>query len=224
VNPLILDGGISSMMISCGQGESPFCHCVCQIVVGSPSTALTPLPSCATVSALSTLTALSAIFSVVAADIASIGTDVAAEAAFVGTVVAVGVASVGVDLKIFPPNTNAAAITAQNKMTKAIFATGDFFAGGVSKFVSDFGTDCLRAFEPVMINSTSSLVGACGTMILWKHDGHSIIELLRHDSHLMFCPQAGQANLNSLMLLEAAFHIRASLATGFFKGFFPASL
>jgi hypothetical protein len=61
-------------------------------------------------------------------------------------------------------------------------------------------------------------------MILWKHVGHSIIVLLRHDSHLMCWPQTGQTNLNSFMLSETAFHIRVSLATGFFKGFFPASL
>ncbi|MGA3162769.1 MAG: hypothetical protein ABSD77_01010 [Verrucomicrobiota bacterium] len=75
-----------------------------------------------------------------------------------------------------------------------------------------------------MTNSISSSVGARGTMILWKHAGHSIIVLLRHDSHLTSWPQDGQTNLNSLMLFKIAFHIRAPLATGFFNGFFPASL
>ena len=128
------------------------------------------------------------------------------------------------DFKIFPPNRNTAAITAQTKMIKMIPATGESFwggvgAGGVPKCVSGFDTDCLRAFEPVIINSTSSPAGACGTMILWKHVGHSIIELLRHDSTLICWWQTGQTNLNSLMLLRVAFHICAPLATGFFALF-----
>jgi len=136
------------------------------------------------------------------------------------------VVPVGADLKITPRNTNAAAIAAQSKMTKTIPATEESFAGragagGVLQFSSGFVTSRLVAFEPVIINSTSSLTGACGTMILWKHDGHSIIELLRHNSHLICWPQTGQTNLNSLllMLFEAAFHIRVPLATWFFKNF-----
>jgi hypothetical protein len=118
----------------------------------------------------------------------------------------VGAVPGGADLKITPRNTKTAAIAAQSKMTKTIPATGESFAGGVGtgglpKFISGFVTSRLVAFEPFMINSMSSAAGACGTMILWKHDGHSIIELLRHNSHLMGFPQAGQINLNSLMLL-----------------------
>jgi hypothetical protein len=125
-----------------------------------------------------------------------------------------------VDLKIFPPNTNATTITAQSKMTKVIPATGESFAGGVGagglpKFVSGFVTSRLVAFEPFMINSTSSPTGARGTMTLWKHIGHSIIELLRHDSHLICRPQAGQTNLNSLMLLKRIPH-SCDARNGFF--------
>jgi hypothetical protein len=138
------------------------------------------------------------------------------------TALLTGVVTVGEDLKMTPRNTNAAAIAAQSKMTKTIPATGESFAGrigagGIPKFGSGFVTDRLVAFEPVIINSTSSPAGACGTMILWKHVGHSIIELLRHDSHLMCWWQTGQTNLNSLMLSDIAFHICAPLATGFLR-------
>ena len=54
-------------------------------------------------------------------------------------------------------------------------------------------------------------------MILWKHVGHSIIELLRHNSTLICWWQTGQTNLNSFILAEIAFHIRAPLATGFLR-------
>jgi hypothetical protein len=136
-----------------------------------------------------------------------------------------GFVSVGADLKMIPRNINTVTATAQSKMTKAIPATGESFggragAGGIPKFVSGFAAGRRVAFEPFIINSSSSPAGACGTMILWKHDGHSIIELHRHDSHLMLLPQDGQTNLNSLILLEIAFHIRARLATGFLKNFF----
>jgi hypothetical protein len=138
------------------------------------------------------------------------------------------VVSVGADWKITPRNINTVAATAaQIKMTRTIIVTVEFFAGGVGaggvpKFITGLVASRLVAFEPFMINSTSSPSGACGTMILWKHVGHSIIELLRHNSHLICCPQTGQTNLNSLllMLFRAAFHIRMPLATGFFNNFF----
>src|ERR1039458_8217840 len=48
------------MTISCGHSGLASCHCVCQNVFGSPSTAFAPLPSSPAVSSLSTLTSLSA--------------------------------------------------------------------------------------------------------------------------------------------------------------------
>src|ERR1035441_9578032 len=53
-------GGVNSMTISCGHSGLASCHCVCQNVFGSPSTAFAPLPSSPAVSSLSTLTSLSA--------------------------------------------------------------------------------------------------------------------------------------------------------------------
>ena len=55
-------GGVNSMMISCGQGGLASCHCVCQKVFGSPSTAFAPLPFSPAVSSLSALTNFSATF------------------------------------------------------------------------------------------------------------------------------------------------------------------
>src|SRR5580700_7104749 len=51
-------GGVSSMVISCGHGGLASCHCVCQMVPVSPSTAFAPLPFSPAVSSLSTLTTL----------------------------------------------------------------------------------------------------------------------------------------------------------------------
>jgi hypothetical protein len=128
-----------------------------------------------------------------------------------------------VDRKIFPRNTNTTATAAQSNTTKAIAAIGDFFTGGVvvPKFVIAVGTSRLPAFCPVMINCTSSVEGDCGTMILWKHVGHSIIVLLRHDSHLICWPQTGQTNLNSLMLLEKHSIFVRHWQRGFSRASFP---
>src|SRR4030042_2865348 len=62
VRPLILQGGSSWRMISCGCVGLASCHCVCQNVLGLPSTAFAPLPSSATVSSLSTLTSFTVSF------------------------------------------------------------------------------------------------------------------------------------------------------------------
>jgi hypothetical protein len=131
-----------------------------------------------------------------------------------------------VDRKIFPRNTNTTATAAQSKTTKAIAAIGDFFTGGVvvPKFVIAVGTSRLPAFCPVMINCTSSVAGDCGTMIL--------LEARRTFHHRVAPPRLAldvlAANRTDKFKLAhaigEAFHICAPLATGFFKGFFPASL
>src|SRR5712691_5169153 len=45
----------------------------------------------------------------------------------------------------------------------------------------------------------SAEAGACGTMIFWKHVGHSSCLPLALESAVICCPQTGQANLNSLI-------------------------
>ena len=60
-----------------------------------------------------------------------------------------------------------------------------------------------------MMNFGSSVAGACGTVIFWKHVGHSITVPLCDESHLMCWPHTGQAYLNSLMAVCKTFHIRA---------------
>ena len=127
----------------------------------------------------------------------------------------------GSGLKIFPQNTNSATAAAQNKTTKAIAATGDFFSGsrmGVIKpaFATVDGIGRSPVFVPDMINFGSSDSGACGTMIFWKHVGHSIVVPLCDESHLMCWPQTGHAYLNSLMAAGKAFHIRVSAAMWIF--------
>src|SRR5208282_1330950 len=105
------------------------------------------------------------------------------------------------DLKIFPRNTNAPATTAQSKRATTNTAIGKCFSGSASTPESGAaGTGrSPPTFVPAMINFGFSTAGACGTVIFWKHVGHSITVLLRHDSHLMCWPQTGQANVNSLM-------------------------
>jgi hypothetical protein len=71
-------------------------------------------------------------------------------------------------------------------------------------------------FVPVMMNFGSSVAGACGAVIFWKHVGHSITVPLCDESHFMCWPQIGHAYLNSLMAAGKAFHIRAASATWFF--------
>jgi hypothetical protein len=106
-------------------------------------------------------------------------------------------------LKIFPPNANAAATTAQSKTTKAITTTGNLFAGSgtvvIPAFATAAGIGRSPIFVPDMINFGSSDSGACGAMIFWKHVGHSIVVPLCDESHLMCWPQTGHAYLNSLM-------------------------
>jgi hypothetical protein len=67
-----------------------------------------------------------------------------------------------------------------------------------------------------MMNFGSSVAGAWGATIFWKHVGHSIVVPLCDESHLMCWPQTGHAYLNSLMAAGKAFHIRSSAATWFF--------
>src|ERR1700722_5056782 len=72
-------------------------------------------------------------------------------------------------------------------------------------------------FEPVKINFCSS-VGACGTMIFWKHVGHSIWVPDCDESHLMCWPHTGQAYLNSLMIAQNISHFHPP-GNGLFRGF-----
>jgi hypothetical protein len=111
-------------------------------------------------------------------------------------------------LKILSRNTNTAAIAAPIKTTKAMAATGELFAGGgvLAEFAIAAATGRSPVFVPVMMYFGSSVAGACGTVIFWKHVGHSITEPACDESHLMCCPHTGQAYLNSLMLGENISH------------------
>jgi hypothetical protein len=126
----------------------------------------------------------------------------------------------GAGLKIFPPNANAAASATQSKTTKAIATTGNFFtgsdAGVIPAFATAAGIGRSPTFVPVMINFESSVAGACGAVIFWKHVGHSITVPLCDESHFMCWPQIGHAYLNSLMAGGKVSHIRAPSATWFF--------
>src|ERR1019366_180630 len=107
-----------------------------------------------------------------------------------------------VDLKIFPRNTNTAATAAQSKTTKTNAATGKCFSGAVAapKSATAAGIGRSPTFVPVMINFGSSVLGACGAVIFWKHVGHSITVPLCVESHWMCWPQTGHTYLNSLMV------------------------
>ena len=107
---------------------------------------------------------------------------------------------VGADPKIIPRNTNTAATPTQSKMTRAIPGNKKFFGGG---FAAPESTDAVRmgrspAFLPFRMNFGSSVAGAWGTVIFWKHVGHSICVPACDESHLMCWPHTGQAYLNSL--------------------------
>jgi hypothetical protein len=114
--------------------------------------------------------------------------------------------------------TKIAATTTQTKKTMTNTPNGICFSRTATgpKSAGPVGTGRSPTFVPVMINFESPVAGGCGTVIFWKHVGHSITVLLRHDSHLICWPQTGQANLNSLMIVWRAFHIHALAAIRFF--------
>jgi hypothetical protein len=66
-----------------------------------------------------------------------------------------------------------------------------------------------------MMNFELPVAGACGTVIFWKHVGHSITVPLCEESHLMCWPHTGQAYLNSLTAVGKTFHIFTAAATPF---------
>jgi hypothetical protein len=69
------------------------------------------------------------------------------------------------------------------------------------------------------MNFWSSVVGACGTVIFWKHVGHSMTVPACDESHLMCWPHTGQAYLNSLMAVAKTFHIPRPTAIPIFRLF-----
>ncbi len=105
-------------------------------------------------------------------------------------------------------------------------APGKPFAGGnvtVEVAPGKFGAGRSPTFVPVMMNFGSAVAGACGTVIFWKHVGHSITEPACDESHLMCWPHTGQAYLNSLMAVGQTFHIRAGSGNEVFTSqFYPA--
>src|ERR1017187_5196078 len=112
---------------------------------------------------------------------------------------AIWLVSAPADLKILPRNANTAAPAAQTSRISTIAATGKPSTGAVGLGSGIFGTGRSPAFVPAMMNFVSSVAGACGTVIFWKHVGHSITEPLCDESHLMCWPHTGQAYLNSAM-------------------------
>ena len=115
--------------------------------------------------------------------------------------------------------TPAPAASASNSTTTRT-AAGNFFGGAAGPVRPRTGA---RGFfspspcVPVRMNFWSSDAGACGTVIFWKHVGHSITEPACDESHFMCWPHTGQAYLNSLMAVPKTFHIRAPLATRIFQ-------
>src|SRR5208282_4505543 len=95
---------------------------------------------------------------------------------------------VSADLNILPRNANTPAPAAQINQTSTNTAMGRSFTGAVGLVSAIFGTGRSPTLVPVMMYFGLLVAGACGTVILWKHVGHSIIVLIRHDSHLICCP------------------------------------
>src|SRR5208283_4318017 len=93
---------------------------------------------------------------------------------------------------------------------------GNLFSRVTTRSVGMFVAGRSPTLVPVMMNFWASVVGACGTVIFWKHVGHSICEPACDESHLMCWPHTGQAYLNSLMALAETFHICRRTATKFF--------
>src|SRR6204780_2229725 len=93
------------------------------------------------------------------------------------------------------------------KIRTTTSAPGKPFAAGMKLELDSgiVGTGRSPFFVPVMMNFCSSDDGACGTVIFWKHVGHSIVEPACDESHITCWPHTGQAYLNSLMALRKHF-------------------
>jgi len=89
---------------------------------------------------------------------------------------------------MLPRNANTAAPAATIKTSRTTTtASGKSFPAGTGIELPSgiFGIGRSPTFVPVMMNFESSVAGACGTVIFWKHVGHSITEPLCDESHLM---------------------------------------
>ncbi len=96
-------------------------------------------------------------------------------------------------------------------------AIGKFFSGIGARYSGMFGAGRSPTLVPVMMNFESSVEGACGTVIFWKHVGHSIFVPACDESHRICWPHTGQAYLNSLMAAAETFHIHRRTATPIFR-------
>src|ERR1017187_8263094 len=105
------------------------------------------------------------------------------------------------------------------KISTTTTTPGKPFAAGIKLELAsgNFGTGRSPTFVPVMMNFGSFVAGACGTMIFWKHVGHSITVPACDESHLMCWPHTGQAYLNSLMALLKHFTFSRKRQCGFSK-------
>src|ERR1022692_4726962 len=100
----------------------------------------------------------------------------------------------------FHPQKQAPAPAATTASTKISDATHHEFFRARTGFKSPprtFGTGRSPTLVPVMMNFESSVEGACGAVIFWKHVGHSITVPACDESHIMCWPHTGQAYLNS---------------------------
>ena len=105
------------------------------------------------------------------------------------------------------------------KIITTTSAPGKPFAAGTNLELDPgiFGAGRSPTFVPVMMNFCSSDAGACGTVIFWKHVGHSITEPPCDESHFMCWPHTGHAYLNSLMALPKHFTFIARRQRPFFE-------